>query len=60
LNSSCIAASGPTDISQAVLGNEPNKGHRGTREGAALVRGFLAIKQKPIRQALLNFIDAFT
>jgi transcriptional regulator with XRE-family HTH domain len=32
----------------------------GTREGAALVRGFLAIKQKPIRQALLNFIGTFT
>ena len=29
----------------------------GTREGAALVRGFLAIKQKPIRQNLIAFID---
>ena len=28
----------------------------GTREGAALVRGFLAIKQKPIRRALIEFI----
>ena len=28
----------------------------GTREGAALVRGFLAIKQKPIRQNLIAFI----
>jgi transcriptional regulator with XRE-family HTH domain len=28
----------------------------GTREGAALVRGFLAIKQKPIRQALIEFV----
>jgi transcriptional regulator with XRE-family HTH domain len=29
----------------------------GTREGAALVRGFLAIRQKPIRQNLIAFID---
>ena len=28
----------------------------GTREGAALVRGFLAIKEKPIRQNLIEFI----
>jgi hypothetical protein len=28
----------------------------GTREGAALVRGFLAVKQKPIRQNLIDFI----
>jgi transcriptional regulator with XRE-family HTH domain len=28
----------------------------GTREGAALVRGFLAIKQKSIRQNLVDFI----
>jgi transcriptional regulator with XRE-family HTH domain len=28
----------------------------GTREGAALVRGFLAIKQSPIRQALIEFV----
>jgi len=28
----------------------------GTREGAALVRGFLAIKQKPIRRAVIEFI----
>jgi transcriptional regulator with XRE-family HTH domain len=28
----------------------------GTREGAALVRGFLAIKEKLIRQALLHLI----
>ena len=32
----------------------------GTREGAALVRGFLAIKQKPIRRALIDFIGTFT
>jgi len=32
----------------------------GTREGAALVRGFLSIEQKPIRQALLNFVGTFT
>src|SRR5277367_4386015 len=32
----------------------------GTREGAALVRGFLAIKQKPIRQALIDFVGTFT
>jgi transcriptional regulator with XRE-family HTH domain len=32
----------------------------GTRDGAALVRGFLAIKQKPIRRALIDFIDTFT
>jgi transcriptional regulator with XRE-family HTH domain len=31
----------------------------GTREGAALVRGFLAIKQKPIRRALIEFIGTF-
>ena len=31
-----------------------------TREGAALVRGFLAIKQKPIRRALIEFIGTFT
>jgi transcriptional regulator with XRE-family HTH domain len=31
----------------------------GTREGAALVRGFLAIKQKPIRRAIIEFIDTF-
>jgi transcriptional regulator with XRE-family HTH domain len=30
----------------------------GTREGAALVRGFLAIKEKPVRQNLIGFIDA--
>lgn len=30
----------------------------GTREGAALVRGFLAIKQKAIRQNLIDFIDS--
>src|ERR1700693_418635 len=29
---------------------------QGTREGAALVRGFLAIKEKPIRQNLIEFI----
>ena len=29
-----------------------------TPEGAALVRGFLAIKQKPIRQALVDFIGS--
>jgi transcriptional regulator with XRE-family HTH domain len=28
----------------------------GTREGMALVRGFLAIKEKPIRQRLIGFI----
>jgi transcriptional regulator with XRE-family HTH domain len=32
----------------------------GTREGATLVRGFLAIKQKPIRRAIIDFIDTFT
>ena len=32
----------------------------GTREGADLVRGFLAIKQKPIRRALIDFIGTFT
>jgi transcriptional regulator with XRE-family HTH domain len=31
----------------------------GTREGAALVRGFLAIKQKPIRRALIEFVGTF-
>jgi transcriptional regulator with XRE-family HTH domain len=30
----------------------------GTREGAALVRGFLAIKEKSIRHNLIDFIDA--
>jgi transcriptional regulator with XRE-family HTH domain len=29
----------------------------GTHEGAALVRGFLAIKQKPIRQNIIAFIN---
>jgi len=29
----------------------------GTREGAALVRAFMAIKQKPIRQTLLRFLE---
>jgi transcriptional regulator with XRE-family HTH domain len=29
----------------------------GTREGAALVRAFLAIKQKPVRQNLIAFIE---
>jgi transcriptional regulator with XRE-family HTH domain len=28
----------------------------GTRDGAALVRGFLAIKGKPVRQALIEFV----
>ena len=28
----------------------------GTREGAALVRGFLAVKEKPIRLHLIDFI----
>jgi transcriptional regulator with XRE-family HTH domain len=32
----------------------------GTRDGAALVRGFLAIKQKPIRRALIDFVGTFT
>ena len=32
----------------------------GTREGAALVRGFLAIKQKPVRRALIDFVGTFT
>ena len=31
-----------------------------TREGSSLVRGFLAIKQKPIRRALIEFIGTFT
>jgi transcriptional regulator with XRE-family HTH domain len=31
----------------------------GTRDGATLARGFLAIEQKPIRQALLNFVGTF-
>jgi transcriptional regulator with XRE-family HTH domain len=31
----------------------------GTREGAALVRGFLAIKQKPVRRALVDFVATF-
>ena len=31
-----------------------------TREGAALVRGFLAIKQKSIRRALIDFVVTFT
>lgn len=30
----------------------------GTSEGAGLVRGFLAIKQKPIRQNIVAFIDS--
>jgi transcriptional regulator with XRE-family HTH domain len=30
----------------------------GTSEGAGLVRGFLAIKQKPIRQSIVAFIDS--
>jgi transcriptional regulator with XRE-family HTH domain len=30
----------------------------GTREGAALVRGLLAIKEKPIRHNLIEFIAA--
>src|SRR6202035_3370709 len=29
----------------------------GTREGAALVRGFLAIKPKPIRQTAIAFLE---
>jgi transcriptional regulator with XRE-family HTH domain len=28
-----------------------------TREGASLVRGFLAIKEKPVRQNLIEFIE---
>jgi transcriptional regulator with XRE-family HTH domain len=32
----------------------------GTRDGAALVRGFLAIKQKPIRRDLIDFIGTLT
>src|SRR5258708_40229763 len=32
----------------------------GTREGAALVRAFLAIKQKPIRQSLITFIGTLS
>ena len=31
----------------------------GTRDGATLARGFLAIEQKPIRQAILNFVGTF-
>jgi hypothetical protein len=30
----------------------------GTREGAALARGFLGIKEKPIRQNLFQFLAA--
>jgi transcriptional regulator with XRE-family HTH domain len=29
----------------------------GTREGAALVRAFMAIKQKPIRQSAIGFLE---
>src|SRR6202140_2446582 len=29
----------------------------GTREGAALVRAFIAIKQKPVRQNVIAFLD---
>jgi transcriptional regulator with XRE-family HTH domain len=29
----------------------------GTREGAALVRAFMAIKQKPIRQTAITFLE---
>ena len=30
----------------------------GTREGAALVRAFMAVKQKPIRQNIIAFIES--
>ena len=29
----------------------------GTREGAALVRAFMAIKQKPVRQSAIAFLE---
>jgi transcriptional regulator with XRE-family HTH domain len=32
----------------------------GTREGAALVRAFMAIKQKPIRQNVIAFIESMS
>jgi transcriptional regulator with XRE-family HTH domain len=30
----------------------------GTREGAALVRAFMAVKQKPVRQSIIAFIES--
>ena len=32
----------------------------GTREGAALVRAFMAVKQKPVRQNVITFIETLT
>jgi transcriptional regulator with XRE-family HTH domain len=32
----------------------------GTHEGAALVRGFLAIKRKPVRHALIEFVGTIS
>jgi hypothetical protein len=37
-------------------GKGDNRSFLGTDEGAALVRGFLAIKEKSIRQNLIDFI----
>jgi transcriptional regulator with XRE-family HTH domain len=30
----------------------------GTREGAALVRAFMAVKQKPVRQSIIAYIES--
>jgi transcriptional regulator with XRE-family HTH domain len=48
----------PTAPSEGELSESAIVSFLGTREGTALVRGFLAIRQKPIRQNLIAFIDS--
>ena len=50
-----IPAPGEGELSEAAIVS-----FLGTRDGAALVRGFLAIKQKPIRRALIEFVGTFS
>jgi len=45
----------PTPV-EGALSEQAIVSFLGTREGAALVRGFLRIKQKPIRRALIDFV----
>jgi transcriptional regulator with XRE-family HTH domain len=47
----------PTPI-EAGLSEDKIVSFLGTREGAALVRAFMAVKQKPIRQNVIAFIES--
>jgi transcriptional regulator with XRE-family HTH domain len=46
--------------SEGVLSEHTIVSFLGTREGAALVRAFMAVKQKPVRQNVITFIETLT